>query len=235
VTDLFETDFAIRQIPPGCQHNYARLREMLPRMIQLSVSITSAISRRSRLPFSRSTSISPNSWWTGDPGERSATPRAAASAQRSARAEGSCKPRSDASLEVPIDKVGRYRLAMQFRMGAARVVERTKWSSPAEAIARKTGGGDGGEKTYTFTGTVQLIAGEAAVTFTTRPVASGANERQLPLELQPKLWLIGPLDSDLVYPHSHQRVFFRGDAPSSPAERRIYAREIVKGCRPGIS
>jgi hypothetical protein len=111
-------------------------------------------------------------------------------------------------LTVPVTKAGRYRVAMQYRMGG--------WHDGDGSYALQLALGEkalakeivetGGEKFYTLKGDVELPAGDVVLNYTTTPAGTNESARSRPLELRPGLWLIGPLDSDLEYPESHRRV-----------------------------
>ena len=50
-----------------------------------------------------------------------------------------------------------------------------------------------------------------------------------PLELRPRMKLVGPLGDEFrEYPEPHRKIFFKGDAPADSSARRAYAREILE-------
>jgi hypothetical protein len=133
-------------------------------------------------------------------------------------------------VSVQVAKAGRYRVATQFRMGGWHESNGTfeVTLSVGEDLLAKEIVETGGEKTYSLAGDLALEPGEVFVTYATKAVKRDANERRAPLELKPRAWLIGPLESDLVHSDSHRRIFFRSETPVDAAARRAYAREIMK-------
>ncbi|MGV3531297.1 MAG: DUF1592 domain-containing protein, partial [Chthoniobacteraceae bacterium] len=133
-------------------------------------------------------------------------------------------------LTVPVAKSGRYRVAMQFRMGGwhdgdgSYALQLALGGKPLAREMVETGG----EKVYTLAGQVELEPGDVVLNYTTSPADTNERGTARPLELRPRLWLIGPLDSDLEYPESHRRIFTRESTPNDPAEREAYAREIMQ-------
>ncbi len=133
-------------------------------------------------------------------------------------------------LPVQVPKAGRYRVATQFRMGGWHESKGTfevELTAAGKSLAREVIE-TGGEKTYTMLGELELAPGEMVITYTTKAVTGDAKDPGAPLELRPKLWLIGPLEKDLVHSDSHRRIFLRSEVPTDRAERRVYAREIME-------
>ena len=87
----------------------------------------------------------------------------------------------------------------------------------------------GGQKTYRPSARLKLAPGAHRLAFATESDEAGFKGKFPPLELRPKMRLVGPLDAARAeYPESHRRIFFKGPAPADPAARRDYAREIMQ-------
>ena len=138
---------------------------------------------------------------------------------------------TDHELGFDVSREGKYRLEVQFALGgwqeyggaydfALRVDDHPTIQEMVE---------NGGQKTYRLAGEMTLARGPHRLAFTTdatKPAVTGKFE---PLELRPKMRLVGPLDpSFLEYPESHRAIFFKGAAPGEEAARRTYAREILQ-------
>ncbi|HET6408927.1 MAG TPA: DUF1592 domain-containing protein, partial [Chthoniobacteraceae bacterium] len=133
-------------------------------------------------------------------------------------------------LLTRIEKPGRYRVAMQFRLGGwfdGSGSYELDFTAGGEPVSREVVE-SGGEKTYTLSREMDLPTGEVELAYSTKWLAENSKRKPSPLELRPRLWLIGPLDRDLIYPESHQRIFFQAETPADPALRKAYAHEIMK-------
>ncbi|HYO23449.1 MAG TPA: DUF1592 domain-containing protein [Lacipirellulaceae bacterium] len=87
----------------------------------------------------------------------------------------------------------------------------------------------GGQETHNFSFAARFEPGEHVVRLETKAVKPDYRGRMRPLRLNPRIELTGPIAADVrSYPESHQRIFFRGEPPQDPKERRAYAREILE-------
>ncbi|MDB6153655.1 MAG: hypothetical protein JWL90_2108 [Chthoniobacteraceae bacterium] len=126
---------------------------------------------------------------------------------------------------------GKYRFEIQFILGGWQ-----EYGGAYEFSLAIDGGAliketveQGGYKTYRFSREITLEQGAHRLGFLTAPIKPGVTGSFTPLELRPKLKLVGPLDAGVFeYPESHRRIFFQGEAPDSKSERREYARQIMK-------
>ena len=74
-----------------------------------------------------------------------------------------------------------------------------------------------------------LAKGQHVLTFVTTAVKPDSEGELVNLQLNPKISVTGPIAADRrSYPESHRRIFFAGEPPADPAERREYAREILR-------
>ena len=87
----------------------------------------------------------------------------------------------------------------------------------------------GGQETHRFVREGALATGEHVLTFVTTAVKPDSEGELVNLQLNPKISVTGPIAADRrSYPESHQRIFFAGEPPTDPAERRQYAGEILR-------
>lgn len=145
--------------------------------------------------------------------------------------KGAQNKRTDHVVEFETKTGGKYRVEMQFTLGG--------WREYGGAYDFRLRLGEseiaadqveiGGYKTYKYSREVTLAQGKHFLSFSTdarKPDHTGSTNH---LELRPKLRLAGPLDAAVYeYPEPHRRIFFKGAAPTDPAARREYAREILR-------
>jgi hypothetical protein len=92
----------------------------------------------------------------------------------------------------------------------------------------------GGQKTHLFTGSISLAPGPHQLRLVTTALQPDFEGHLRHLKLRPDIHLVGPMDSNFaIFPESHRRIFFDGEAPADPEARRAYAREILRrlACR----
>ncbi len=132
-----------------------------------------------------------------------------------------------------IEHPGEYRLTLQFRTrdGRAKTDHTAKLTLQVGAdqvVAEKVIG----EKESQFTeisGTAKLEKGKVPLTIVIAPQdAPGEGQDKLRLAIR-KVTLEGPLDgSQAEYPDEYRKIFLDGPPPEDPAERKAYARKILK-------
>ena len=135
------------------------------------------------------------------------------------------------SVEFDVPLSGRYRVDVQFNVGNFAEIAGT-----FEVILENDGhplARDeiliGGHKTHKYNPEVSLEKGRHQLTVSTTPIKADAKGKLNFLEFRPRMRLTGPIGTGVYeYPESHRKIFFRGDAPSLPAERRAYARAIAQ-------
>ncbi len=139
--------------------------------------------------------------------------------------------RTEHRLDFDLAKPGKYRVEVQFPLGG--------WQDYGGAYDFSLALDDqriardiveiGGQRIYKFTNEVTLAAGAHAFAYTTDPLKPALNGKTNHLELRPKFRLTGPkAPANLEFPEPHRRLFFQGEAPANPAQRRRYAHAIMQ-------
>ncbi len=139
--------------------------------------------------------------------------------------------RAEHEADFKVDTAGDYQIEMQFTLGGwidfggaydfSLYVDDETLTEEIISV--------GGQKTHRYSEVLKLEEGMHRLAFVTDALEPDSRGRLNPLDLRPRIRVIGPMDEGTArYPESHQRIFFKGEPPTDEDGRREYAREIVK-------
>ena len=141
------------------------------------------------------------------------------------------KKQTEQTATFEIQKPGAYRIDFQFTTGG--------WQEYGGAYDFRAKVNDeesvrdaidvGGYVTHKHSIPIDLTVGKHTLALVMEPTKPDSKGELKPLELRPRMKLVGPLGDEFrEYPEPHQKIFFKGDAPPDPSARKAYAREILE-------
>ncbi|CAN5166561.1 hypothetical protein BH23VER1_BH23VER1_24000 [soil metagenome] len=145
------------------------------------------------------------------------------------RPDGTNRAEHVAAFDVGLP--GRYRIEIDFTLGgwqdfggayqfALRVDEHPLAEERIDV---------GGQETHQFAPVTELDGGEHQLVISTDALEPDSRGKWNPLELRPRIRIVGPMDEGTAtYPEPHRRIFFDGEAPGDEGARRLYAREVIR-------
>jgi mono/diheme cytochrome c family protein len=135
------------------------------------------------------------------------------------------------TVEFDVPQAGQYRVELQFTAGNFAEILGT-YDITVKVDDQPVGNNQieiGGHRTYKYEKEIALEKGSHKVVLTSQVAKADARGKSNYMESRPQVKIIGPLGPQfLEYPDSHKQVFFQGEAPADPAQRRAYARAIVQ-------
>jgi mono/diheme cytochrome c family protein len=130
-----------------------------------------------------------------------------------------------------VDRTGRYRLDVQFSLGGWQEYGgRFEFSWQLDGEEADVDEFDvGGQKRHAYQCELTLEPGEHELMLATHAIKEDSHGELQELQLNPRVTITGPIAPEAAsYPESHQRIFFAGDPPADPANRREYAAQILE-------
>ncbi|HEY1065674.1 MAG TPA: DUF1588 domain-containing protein, partial [Pirellulales bacterium] len=138
--------------------------------------------------------------------------------------------RTEHVARFEVGEPGEYRVDVQFSLGG--------WQEfgggfdfrfdlddePVEAEPIEVGG----SRKHVYTRKGYLDQGRHTLRLVTKATKPDSSGQLVNLRLHPTIRVTGPIAADrIVYPESHQRIFFEGEAPTNREAKRAYARKIL--------
>jgi mono/diheme cytochrome c family protein len=134
-------------------------------------------------------------------------------------------------VEFDVAQSGQYRVELKFTAGNFAEILGT-YDITVKADDQLVGQNQveiGGHRTYKYENEVKLEKGSHKVVLTSEVAKPDANGTANYMESKPQLKITGPIGPQfLEYSDSHKRIFFQGEATGDPAQRRAYAKAILK-------